>query len=106
MFGEMKLSAIYNSNLIEFNYFKPLHPMQNDQYVGNPDEPQSVTNKSSKILRKTAFTPWHEVSESEAICYAKWKFYQITNGRNDNEILSMVNDHFNGITFTLNDLAK
>lgn len=47
--------------------------MQNDQYVGNPDEPQSVTNKSSKILRKTAFTPWHEVSESEAICYAKWK---------------------------------
>lgn len=30
MFGEMKLSAIYNSNLIEFNYFKPLHHMQND----------------------------------------------------------------------------
>lgn len=31
MFGEMKLSAIYNSNLIEFNYFKPLYPMQNDK---------------------------------------------------------------------------
>jgi hypothetical protein len=37
--------------------------MQNDQYVGIPDEPQSVTNKSNKILRKTTFTPWKESSK-------------------------------------------
>lgn len=58
----------------------------------------------NKILRKTAFSEWHEVDENEARSYAKWKFRQITTGESDNEVLCMVNEHFTGITFTLDDV--
>ncbi len=62
--------------------------------------------QNDRIFRKTAFSDWHEVDISEAKDYAKFKFNQITMGESDNEILAMVNAHFRGVTFTLDELAR
>jgi hypothetical protein len=56
------------------------------------------------IMLKTTFSDWQIISKEEALNYAKWKFKNITTQRNDEELIAMVNSHYRGIEFTVNEL--
>jgi len=58
----------------------------------------------SKIQIKSVFNGWKDISETQAVEYAKWKINNITMGPNDKERLVMINNRFKGIKFSLNDL--
>jgi hypothetical protein len=63
-----------------------------------------ANTSEQKIMIKTTFSTWHTISKNEAMEYAKWKIKAITTGKDNNERLEMVNQHFRGIQFILSDL--
>lgn len=66
---------------------------------------KNMTNCESKIMVKSRFYGWKNISYQKALEYAKWKILAITTTKNKEESLKMVNDCLNGIKFSLNDLT-
>jgi len=58
------------------------------------------------IELKSLFTDWHEVSDQEAREYAKMKMKMITTSKNDDELIEMINSHFRGIQFTIEEMKN
>ena len=55
------------------------------------------------IMVKSSFTGWHKIGEKEALRHASWKFQNITMGSEQYRI-RIINDRFDGISFTLDQL--
>ena len=58
----------------------------------------------TKVMWRSRFTGWQEVSKGVALELARYAIRHITTGEDDSDRLKMINDKLQGIQFTLEDL--
>ena len=69
----------------------------------NPEVKECKTMET-KIMWRSRFTGWQEVSKGVALELAMYAIRHITTGADDADRLKMINDKLQGIQFTLEDL--